>query len=107
MSYFFESSAATLGKAFTVNGAASRREYWSFVAFTWLATIAALVIDHFIGGEVVYNIVNILLFVPALTVAIRRMHDTNHRGWWLLVPIVNLILLITPTQVNRWSQVNN
>jgi uncharacterized membrane protein YhaH (DUF805 family) len=105
MPNFFESNARMLNRAFTINGTASRREYWYFVAFTWLATIGALVIDHFIGGEMVYNIVNILLFVPTLTVAIRRMHDTNHRGWWLLVPIVNFIFLVSPTVPNRWSQI--
>ena len=103
MPNFFETNARTLNKAFTINGTTSRREYWYFVAFTWLATIAALVVDHFIGGDMVYNIVNILLIVPTFTAAIRRMHDSNHRGWWLLFPIVNLILLLSPTVPNRWT----
>lgn len=103
MPNFFEINARTLNQSFSIKGTASRREYWYFIAFTWLATFAALVVDHFISGDMVYNIVNILLFVPTLTVAIRRMHDSNHRGWWLLVPIVNLIFLVTPTMPNRWT----
>jgi hypothetical protein len=31
------------------------------------------------------------------------MHDTDHGGWWLLFPFVNLVFLITPTKQNRWS----
>ena len=103
MQKFFEINAGTLNKSFTINGTSSRREYWYFVLFTWLVSLAAIVIDHFIVGDMVYNIVNILLFVPTFTIAIRRMHDSNHRGWWLLFPIVNLILLWTPTAPNRWT----
>lgn len=103
MPNFFETNASTLNKAFTINGTSSRREYWYFILFTWLATAISLVIDHFIGGDMVYNIVNILLFVPTLTAAVRRMHDSNHRGWWLLFPIVNFILLVSPTLPNRWA----
>lgn len=103
MQNFFEINAETLNKAFTINGTTSRRAYWYFIAFTWLATAVSLVIDRFIGGDMVYNIVNILLIVPTFTAAIRRMHDSNHRGWWLLFPIVNLILLLSPTVPNRWT----
>ena len=103
MADFLETNASTLNKSFTINGTSSRREYWYFILFTWLATGVSLVIDHFIGGDMVYNIVNILLFVPALTAAIRRMHDTNHRGWWILFPVVNLILLLSSTTPNRWT----
>ncbi|CAN2190251.1 COG3152 Predicted membrane protein [Candidatus Nanopelagicaceae bacterium] len=104
MPNFFETNAVTLNKAFTINGTSSRREYWYFILFTWLATAISLVIDHLIGGDMVYNIVNILLFVPTLTAAIRRMHDSNHRGWWLLFPVVNFILLVSPTVPNRWTK---
>jgi uncharacterized membrane protein YhaH (DUF805 family) len=104
MPNFFETNAETLNKSFTINGTASRRAYWYFILFTWLVTLASLLIDHFIAGDMVYNIVNILLFVPTLTAAIRRMHDSNHRGWWLLLPIVNFILLVSPTVPNRWTK---
>ncbi|MOA41712.1 Inner membrane protein YhaH [compost metagenome] len=34
------------------------------------------------------------MLIPGITVGIRRMHDTDHRGWWLLVPFVNIIFLV-------------
>jgi uncharacterized membrane protein YhaH (DUF805 family) len=49
------------------------------------------------------DVVTILLFIPGVTVTIRRMHDTDHAGWWMLVPIVNLIFLLTPSKPSRWS----
>jgi uncharacterized membrane protein YhaH (DUF805 family) len=103
MQKFFETNATTLNKAFTINGTATRREYWLFILFTWIVSIAGVVTDHLLSIDMVYNILNILLFVPTLTAAIRRMHDSNHRGWWLLFPIVNFILLVSPTMPNRWT----
>ena len=103
MPNFLETNALTLNKSFTINGTTSRRDYWYFVLFTWLVSLIAALIDQFISGDMVYNIVNILLIVPTFTAAIRRMHDSNHRGWWLLFPIVNLILLLSPTVPNRWT----
>jgi uncharacterized membrane protein YhaH (DUF805 family) len=35
------------------------------------------------------------ILLPQLAVSVRRMHDTDHSGWFLLVPIYNLILLCT------------
>jgi uncharacterized membrane protein YhaH (DUF805 family) len=40
------------------------------------------------------NLYQLAVLIPAIAVGIRRMHDTNHRGWWLLVPIVNLIFAV-------------
>jgi uncharacterized membrane protein YhaH (DUF805 family) len=103
MQKFFQTNAATLSKAFAINGTATRREYWLFILFTWITSIAGVVIDHLLSINMVYNTLNILLIVPTLTAAIRRMHDSNHRGWWLLSPIVNVILLVSPTMSNRWN----
>jgi len=100
---FFELNSVTLAKAFDFKTVSSRREYWNFILFTWMVLLGALVADYFIAGDMIYNIMTILLFVPYLAVSVRRMHDTNHRGWWILMPIVSLILLLSPTINNRWS----
>ncbi len=36
------------------------------------------------------------ILVPSFGVAIRRMHDTEHSGWWCIVPIVNIIFAVMP-----------
>jgi len=37
----------------------------------------------------------LIAFLPSVGVSIRRMHDVNKSGWFILVPIYNLILLLT------------
>lgn len=94
---------ATLNKAFKIDGTATRLEFWYFILFTWLVDIFASLTDIFLPGDLTQNIMAVLLFIPTITVGIRRMHDTDHAGWWLLFPFVNLVFLITPTKQNRWT----
>jgi uncharacterized membrane protein YhaH (DUF805 family) len=107
MQNFLEINVATLGKSLQIDGVASRLQFWYFVLFTWLVSIGASILDIFVPGNQLENIVSILLFVPSITVGIRRMHDTDHAGWWLLCPIVNLVFMLTPSKPNRWSAVTS
>ncbi len=103
MKNFFDINIATLGKALDIQGTATRRQFWYFVLFNWLVGLGASIIDTFIPGNMLGDVVTILLFIPGVTVTIRRMHDTDHAGWWMLAPIVNLIFLLTPSKPSRWS----
>lgn len=94
---------ATLSRALDFKGTSTRLEFWYFILFTWLVDIFASITDIFLPGDFTQNILSILLFVPTLAVAIRRMHDTDHVGWWLLCPIVNFVFLVSPTKQNRWT----
>ena len=78
------------------SGRAPRAEYWWFflaiiVAYIVLSIIESIIgVNHMIGG--VYGPLTVLLMlatlVPSLAVAVRRLHDTNRSGWWLLLPLV-------------------
>ena len=103
MQNFLDINVATLNKYFQIDGVASRLQFWYFVLFTWLVSIGVSILDIFIPGNQIENIVSVLLFVPSVTVAIRRMHDTDHAGWWLLCPIVNLVFMLTASKPNRWE----
>jgi uncharacterized membrane protein YhaH (DUF805 family) len=80
------------------DGRANRAEYWWFAlanaivqAILWVVAQAA---DIFI---ILYFAYAIALLVPSIAVGIRRLHDTNRSGWWLLislVPCVGIIVLI-------------
>lgn len=103
MQNFLDINIATLNKYFKIEGVATRLEFWYFVLFNWLVSLGASLLDIFVPGQHLENIVAILFFIPSITVGIRRMHDTNHSGWWLLMPIVNLVFLLSPTKPSRWS----
>ncbi|MFI5929980.1 DUF805 domain-containing protein [Micromonospora sp. NPDC051543] len=86
-------------------GRARRSEYWWFVLFTVLVSIVASVLDNALGLTFVDGsssgfiglIASLALLLPSLAVAVRRLHDTDKTGWWLLiglVPIVGAIVLI-------------
>ncbi|WP_076260133.1 DUF805 domain-containing protein [Intrasporangium flavum] len=91
------------------SGRARRTEYWMFT-----------LVNVIIGGvlNVLYNVTHSSIFyvlyvlyflavlLPSIAVGIRRLHDTNRTGWWLLiglVPFVGAIVLIVffATEGNR------
>jgi uncharacterized membrane protein YhaH (DUF805 family) len=92
-------------------GRARRSEYWWWALFTILVGLAAAILDSVLGTTfgpdnvpawrgstgVIGSIVNLALLLPTLAVAVRRLHDTDRSGWWLLiglVPVVGAIVLL-------------
>jgi uncharacterized membrane protein YhaH (DUF805 family) len=79
-------------------GRAGRAEYWWFflanliISFVLQALAGAS--DALLILAVVYSLA---VLIPGLAVAVRRLHDTNKSGWWILislVPFVGVIVLI-------------
>jgi uncharacterized membrane protein YhaH (DUF805 family) len=84
-------------------GRARRAEYWWFALFTLIVGIAASVLDSALGtdfrGDVTSSGIfgltaNLVLLVPSLAVAVRRLHDTDRSGWWILIALIPLIGVI-------------
>jgi len=73
------------------DGRASRPMYWWWVLFAIIVAVVASTIDAIIGTPIVSAIVGLGLFLPGLSVAIRRLHDTNRTGWWVLIALIPLI----------------
>jgi uncharacterized membrane protein YhaH (DUF805 family) len=75
------------------SGRASRSEYWYFYLFVLIVDLVLSyskvpIIDEY--GSVVF-------LLPVFAAAARRMHDVGRSGWWMLMPIVNLVFLCSPT----------
>src|ERR1041385_4655713 len=76
------------------SGRAPRPEYWWWFLATLIISTIAYIIDNLIGLKVVgsygplYLIVALGLLVPGIAVAVRRLHDTNRTGWWLLAALL-------------------
>lgn len=80
------------------SGRAPRAEYWWYYLVLLVAYVVAIFIDRSIGSKVLgpYGIVAVLLWIglliPTLAVGVRRMHDTDRTGWWILAPIVPYVI---------------
>jgi uncharacterized membrane protein YhaH (DUF805 family) len=76
------------------SGVSSRSQYWYFILSTTLAAIIAQIAFGDFGG----NLVSIITLLPTIAVAVRRMHDVGKSGWFILVPIYNFILAVSPSK---------
>lgn len=76
------------------SGVSSRSQYWYFILGTTIATVIAQVAFGDFGG----NLVSIITILPTIAVAVRRMHDVGKSGWFILVPIYNLVLVLSPSK---------
>ncbi len=84
-----------LKKYATFQGRARRKEYWLFLLVSTLISLAIAVVEALAGdSQILINIYNWGLLLPTIAVGVRRLHDSDRSGWWLLLPIVNLIFLI-------------
>lgn len=94
---------------FNFKGTALRSEFWYFYLFYVLLSILAATIDQAIFGQPTTNsygvhssgpltiVVAFGLLIPYLSVAVRRLHDTGRRWYYLfisLIPLVGTIILI-------------
>ncbi|MGL6315729.1 DUF805 domain-containing protein [Vibrio sp. WXL103] len=91
---------AVLKKYAVFTGRARRQEYWMFVLFNVIISIAIALIERVIGTHFIGGLYSLAVFIPSLAVAVRRLHDTGRTGWWVLVcliPLIGLIVLIVFT----------
>jgi uncharacterized membrane protein YhaH (DUF805 family) len=79
-------------------GRARRKEYWMFILFTFVGGFVFGVIDGIIspnGVGMLGMIFQLAVLIPTIAVAVRRMHDVGKSGWYILIPLYNLILVLT------------
>ncbi len=76
-------------------GRARRREYWLFYlanAIIYLISfLFCLGLDYSILIDAVWGILGLVLLIPGLALSVRRLHDTNRSGWWLLISLIPII----------------
>jgi len=79
----------------TFKGRASRSEYWYFVLFNIIFSIVLGFVSGLVDVSILYTIYSLALLIPSIAVAVRRMHDVGKSGWYILIPIYDLILACT------------
>ncbi|MEE1062217.1 MAG: DUF805 domain-containing protein [Paludibacteraceae bacterium] len=82
------------------SGRARRSEYWMYLLAYWVISVVLGFILGVVGGifgldqqliSVPIYVLGIALLLPSLAVAVRRLHDTDKSGWYLLVTLIPLI----------------
>ena len=96
-------------KCFDFKSRSSRSEFWYFYLFTTILGFIGLQIDRLLNLEIlglqlaqeviilgpIYIFLYFLFFIPSLSLYIRRLHDINRSGWWLLIALIPFIGIIT------------
>lgn len=81
------------------SGRSRRKEYWMFVLFQIIFAMAAMLLDNLLGTTMdgvggpgyIYMAFSFAMILPGLALAVRRMHDVNKSGLFLLVGLVPII----------------
>jgi uncharacterized membrane protein YhaH (DUF805 family) len=101
------------------SGRSRRMEYWMFQLFMFLVYIAMMVLMMIVGGGAMmsggdpsammaaggaamiifglYGLFALAMFIPSLAVSVRRLHDTNRSGWWILAPLSGYVIMLIGT----------
>lgn len=92
---FTEAIATCFRKYVGFSGRARRAEYWYWALFVVIVGICTAVLDEVIFPFNAFSPLNsvwsIATFLPGLAVAVRRLHDVDKSGWWVLLVLIPLI----------------
>ena len=93
-----------LKKYAVFKGRARRKEYWMFFLFNLVSLVVLAIIDSLTGTfspeaglGLLGSLYSLAVLIPSLAVSVRRLHDTNRNGWWLLmalIPLIGAIILL-------------
>ena len=100
MSWFVEA----LKKYAVFSGRSRRKEYWYYVLFVAIISIVLNILDGLLGTYersagvgLLSTIFSLAVLIPSIAVSVRRLHDIDRTGWWVLislVPIIGWIVLL-------------
>ena len=82
---FLQAIGSCFSNFFTTKGRAARSEYWYFSLFCYLINFILFIIEGQEPENLISNIIILVLCIPWICVASRRLHDINKSGWWQLI----------------------
>ena len=85
---------------FDFSGRSTRAELWWWILFSFLAAIVLTIVDNILGtnsedgsGGLITGLWELATFIPGLAVGVRRLHDINKSGWWLLLGLLSWLII--------------
>lgn len=104
---FTQAVRSVLSKYATFRGRAARSEYWWWILFYFLVFFALAIVDGAViapmlgfeafsknAGQPLGMLAGLAIFLPNLAVHVRRLHDIDRSGWWVLIALIPLIGII-------------
>jgi uncharacterized membrane protein YhaH (DUF805 family) len=97
---FWQAIASGFSDYVVFSGRAARSQYWYWILFTVLGGLATGIIDVAAFSNDMLSpfnsIFNILTILPTLAVTVRRLHDVDRSGWWilLLITVIGVFVVI-------------
>jgi uncharacterized membrane protein YhaH (DUF805 family) len=101
---FSEAAASGFRNYVRFSGRATRSEFWYWTLFVTLVAIAASILQLIVlppgdlrDANPFVAIWDLAVFLPSLAMWVRRLHDIDRKGWWLLIiliPLIGIIVLI-------------
>lgn len=83
---------SVLKRYYDFDGRAHRQEYWMFFAINLLIMVALMIVERVLGiGGYISMLYSLAVLCPALGAGVRRLHDTNRSGWFLLLALVPIL----------------
>ena len=98
------------------SGRSRRMEFWMWQLLQFIVYFVVVVLAMVFGGGMMmmagdpsalaaaggamliimllYMVYALAVFIPSLAVAVRRLHDTNRTGWWILAPVAPYLVAI-------------
>ena len=88
-----------LQKYAVFEGRASRSEYWLFTLANGLIAVVLFALTRLVHDSfiILYLVYALAVVIPSLAVGVRRLHDTDRSGWWLLIafiPFAAFVLIV-------------
>ena len=87
---FIEAVKSVFTNYANFNGRARRSEYWWYFLFSIIVSQGLSFVSP--SSSLVFSLATI---IPSIAVGVRRMHDVGKSGWFILIPIYNIILAAT------------
>jgi uncharacterized membrane protein YhaH (DUF805 family) len=98
---FLEAIKAGFANYVNFSGRAIRSEFWLWTLFAVIGSLVAGIIDtqvlgYDLGQSPITSIFDLVTFLPSLGISIRRLHDIDRTGWWVLIAltVIGAFLLI-------------
>ncbi|MFN4096003.1 MAG: DUF805 domain-containing protein [Sphingomonas sp.] len=96
---------------FDFRGRSRRKEFWMYTLFVVIVSIVLSILDSMLGlggdmsgssdvtdgsaavggalsGGLLANLFSLITIIPSLAVSVRRLHDVDRTGWWVLLPLL-------------------